>query len=216
MTKIYALVPCDCSYIYFCHIPCNRVITIKKYIYIYIYIIYTTATQDLLIYPPTALGLYVYISAKSIAAKVSRHTSVSCSQKAGVAHNEHTDKKKENNIFMHAQLHGPSPKHTILHYSCLPGRIGHIANLIKLVPAICEIWAFKILIYSILFFLSCKEVTGLQFIFVHFAKICYKMQICNWIALIFGTNEERIKVNSHTKFAVNLMNIQGVMSIYSS
>ena len=34
------------------------------------------------------------------------------------------------------------------------------------------------------------------------------MQACNSIALFFETNEEHIKVNSHTKFAVNMMNIQ--------
>ena len=39
--------------------------------------------------------------------------------------------------------------------------------------------------------------------------------MCNSTASIFGTNEERIMVDSHTKFAVNLRNIQGVMSIYS-
>ena len=39
--------------------------------------------------------------------------------------------------------------------------------------------------------------------------------MCYLIALIFGTNEEHTKVNSRTKFAVNLMNIQGGMSVYS-
>ena len=42
---------------------------------------------------------------------------------------------------------------------------------------------------------------------------CYKMQTRNSIALIFGTNEEHVMVDSRTKFAVNLRNIQGVMSI---
>ena len=37
----------------------------------------------------------------------------------------------------------------------------------------------------------------------------------NSIALIIGTNEEHVTVDSRTKFAVNLRNIQGVMSIYS-
>ena len=41
------------------------------------------------------------------------------------------------------------------------------------------------------------------------------MQTCNLIALIFGTNEEHVTVDSRTKFAVNLRNIQGGMSIYS-
>ena len=46
-------------------------------------------------------------------------------------------------------------------------------------------------------------------------KNSYKMYVCNSIALIFGTNEEHIKVNLRTTFAVNLMNILEVMSIYS-
>ena len=41
------------------------------------------------------------------------------------------------------------------------------------------------------------------------------MQMCTSIASIFGTNEERVMVDSHTKFAVNVRNIQGVMSVYS-
>ena len=41
------------------------------------------------------------------------------------------------------------------------------------------------------------------------------MQTCNSIALMFGINEERVMVDSRTKFVVNLSNIQGVMSIYS-
>ena len=46
-------------------------------------------------------------------------------------------------------------------------------------------------------------------------KNCYKMQTCNSISSIFGTNEESVMVDSHTMFVVNLRNIQGVMSIYS-
>ena len=34
------------------------------------------------------------------------------------------------------------------------------------------------------------------------------MQMHNSIASIFGTNEERVTVDSHTKFVVNLSNIQ--------
>ena len=41
------------------------------------------------------------------------------------------------------------------------------------------------------------------------------MQTCNSIAMIFGTNEERVTADSRTKFVVNLSNIQGVTSIYS-
>ena len=51
--------------------------------------------------------------------------------------------------------------------------------------------------------------------FCTLCKNCYKMQTCNSIASIFGTNEERVMVESRTKFVVNLRNIQEVMSIYS-
>ena len=43
-------------------------------------------------------------------------------------------------------------------------------------------------------------------------KNCYKMQTCKSNAMIFGTNEDCVMVDSCTKFVVN---IQGVMSIYS-
>ena len=46
-------------------------------------------------------------------------------------------------------------------------------------------------------------------------KNCYIMQMYTSIASIFFTNEECVMVDSPTKFAVNLRNIQGVMSIYS-
>ena len=38
--------------------------------------------------------------------------------------------------------------------------------------------------------------------FCTLCKNCYKTQTCNSIASIFGTNEEYIKVNLCTKFAV--------------
>ena len=44
-------------------------------------------------------------------------------------------------------------------------------------------------------------------------KDCYKMQMCNSIASIFGTNEEHVMVDSHTKFVVNLRNIQAFTHI---
>ena len=56
---------------------------------------------------------------------------------------------------------------------------------------------------------------GTSISFRTLCKNCYNTQTCNLIASIFGTNDEHIKVNSHTKFAVNLINIQGVMHIYS-
>ena len=46
-------------------------------------------------------------------------------------------------------------------------------------------------------------------------KNCYKTQTCHSIVSIFGTSKERIKVHSRTKFAMNLINLQGVMSAYS-
>ena len=57
--------------------------------------------------------------------------------------------------------------------------------------------------------------TGALISFCTLCKNCYKIQTCNSIALIFGTNEERVMVDSCIKFVVNLRNIQGVMGIYS-
>ena len=56
---------------------------------------------------------------------------------------------------------------------------------------------------------------GFDFSFCTLCKNCYKMQTCHSIASIFGTNEEHVTVDSCTKFAVNLRNIQGAMSVYS-
>ena len=56
---------------------------------------------------------------------------------------------------------------------------------------------------------------GASISFCSLCKNCYKMQTCTSIASIFGTNEELVMVDSHTKFVVNLRNIQGVMSVYS-
>ena len=95
-----------------------------------------------------------------------------------------------------------------LHYSCPPSRIHHTANLNKFATAICEIWAF-------VFFLCRTGVTGPSISFRTLCTNCYKMQMCNLIASIFGTNEECVTVDSRTKFVVNLRNIQGVMSVYS-
>ena len=62
-----------------------------------------------------------------------------------------------------------------------------------------------------------RGATGALISFRTLCKICYKMQTCNLISSIFGTNEERVTVDSCTKFVVNLRNIQGVtcMSVYS-
>ena len=57
--------------------------------------------------------------------------------------------------------------------------------------------------------------TGASLSFCTLCKNCYTMQMCNSIALIFGKNQERVMVDLHTKFVVNLRNIQRVMSIYS-
>ena len=57
---------------------------------------------------------------------------------------------------------------------------------------------------------------GLRFIFAHFAKIAIKCKrVTRFSASIFGTNEERVTMDSRTKFVVNLNNIQGVMDVYS-
>ena len=56
---------------------------------------------------------------------------------------------------------------------------------------------------------------GASISFRTLCKNCYKMQMRNTIASIFGTNEERVTMDSRTKFIVNLSNIQGVMDIYS-
>ena len=58
------------------------------------------------------------------------------------------------------------------------------------------------------FFFPSYAVQGLE-------GLRYKLQTCNSIASIFGTNEDRVTVDSRTKFAVNLINIQEVMNIYS-
>ena len=57
--------------------------------------------------------------------------------------------------------------------------------------------------------------TGASIYFCTLCKNCYKMQTCDSIASIFGTNEERVTMDSRTKFVVNLSNIQGVMDVYS-
>ena len=54
---------------------------------------------------------------------------------------------------------------------------------------------------------------GFDFFSHTLQKIAIKWQKCNSLASIFGTNEERVTVDSHTKFVANLRNIQGVMSI---
>ena len=56
---------------------------------------------------------------------------------------------------------------------------------------------------------------GASISFRTLCKNCYKTQTCNSIVSIFGTSKERIKAHSRTKFAMNLIIIQGIMSIYS-
>ena len=68
---------------------------------------------------------------------------------------------------------------------------------------------------SSLFSYVVRGATGALISFSTLCKNCYKMQKCNLIASIFGTNEERVMVDSCTKFVVNLRNIQGVISVYS-
>ena len=71
--------------------------------------------------------------------ETSRHTICHAAKKACTSHREYIDRKKEKyarvkKLFKTAFSHvhssmAPSPKHIILHYSCLPGRVGHTANL---------------------------------------------------------------------------------------
>ena len=68
------------------------------------------------------------------------------------------------------------------------------------------------ILISWFFFFLLMPYSGFDF-FSH--TLQYEMQTCNSIASIFGTNEERVTVDSRTKFDLNLSNIQGVMSIYS-
>ena len=57
--------------------------------------------------------------------------------------------------------------------------------------------------------------TGASISFRTLCKNCYKMQTCNSIASIVGTNKERVMVDLLTKFVVSLSNIQGVIDVYS-
>ena len=68
---------------------------------------------------------------------------------------------------------------------------------------------------SSFFFLYSMRATGDSIYFHTLCKNCYKMQMCNLIASIIDTNEDRVTVDSCTKFDVNLRNIQGVMSVCS-
>ena len=101
-----------------------------------------------------------------------------------------------------------------LHYSCPPGRVCHKANLNKFVTRYGHT-NFRLNIFVFFLFL-CRTpgVTGVPISFRTLCKNCYKMQTCNLIASIFGTNEECVMVDSCTKFVVNLRSIQGCMSIY--
>ena len=72
-----------------------------------------------------------------------------------------------------------------------------------------------ILISSFFFLLMPYAGMGASIYFHTLCKNCYKMQTCNSIVSIFGTDEECVTVDSRTKFVANLSNIQGVMSIHS-
>ena len=69
-----------------------------------------------------------------------------------------------------------------------------------------------VLISSFFSSYAVRGATGASIYFRTPCKNCYKMQMCN---SIFGTNEERVTMDSRTKFVVNLSNIQGVMDVYS-
>ena len=72
-----------------------------------------------------------------------------------------------------------------------------------------------VLISSFFSSYAVRGATGALISFRTLCKNCYKMQRCNSVASIFGTNEERVMVGSRTTFVVNLSNIQGVMDVYS-
>ena len=72
-----------------------------------------------------------------------------------------------------------------------------------------------ILISSFFSSYAIRGAMGASIYFRTLCKNCYKMQTCNLIASIFGTNEEHVTMDAHTKFVVNLSNIQGVMDVYS-
>ena len=73
-----------------------------------------------------------------------------------------------------------------------------------------------ILISLFFFYFLCRTgATGASLYFPTLCKNCYKMEMHSSIALIIGTREERVTMDSRTKFAVNLRIIQGFMSIYS-
>ena len=53
---------------------------------------------------------------------------------------------------------------------------------------------------------------GIKLFFLHTCKNRYNFLMCSLIALKFGTNKEHIKVNSGTKFGMNLISMQCIMS----
>ena len=55
----------------------------------------------------------------------------------------------------------------------------------------------------------------LRFIFAHLAKIAIKRKCVTRLPQSLAKMKSLIKVNSRAKFAVNLMDIQGVMSVYT-
>ena len=59
--------------------------------------------------------------------------------------------------------------------------------------------------FNFFVFFLCSTVALIYFHTLY--KYCYKMQMCDLIPSIFGTNEEHVMVDSHTKFAMNLRNI---------
>ena len=111
----------------------------------------------------------------------------------------------------------PCPKHTIFCIIAVP-QVGYATQQIWLnsQQPLARYGHSKFRFnFFVFFFLCSMEATGASISFCTLCKNCCKMQTSNSIASIFGTNEERVKVDSRTKFVVNLKNIQGIMSIYS-
>ena len=72
--------------------------------------------------------------------------------------------------------------------------------------------SFNIFVFFFLFRMGAME--GLISLCT-LCKSCYKIQMFNSIASIFGTNEERVMVGSHTNFVVNLRNIQSYENLFT-
>ena len=97
---------------------------------------------------------------------ISRHRVVCRAAKKASDHTMSilTGRKKTAFSCVHSSM-APSQSTPFLHYSCVPGRVHHTANLIKFATAICKIWVFKIL-FQFLFLMPYRGYGGFDF-FLH-------------------------------------------------